>query len=112
MYIQVGRFHDFTMLMNLAVAMGLLGVAVTVDTAAEFLVGNFDDKKYDDRNDWMTLESLKAHALETGILEKFAKGNNVEILEDDVIIRLKEKALEKRNPNAFSVKAELSYASA
>ena len=39
-----------------------------VDALSEYMVPNFDDQKYDDRNDWMTLESLKVHALEEGIL--------------------------------------------
>ena len=38
----------------------LLGVAVTViDTCSERLVDSFDDMKYDNRNDWLTIESLK-----------------------------------------------------
>ena len=63
----VGVFDFFTLLVNLAVAMGMLGVAVTVvDAASEYLVSNFDDQKYDDRNDFMTLEALKEYALEQG----------------------------------------------
>ena len=58
----------FTLAVNLAVAMGMLGVAVTVvDAASEYLVSNFDDQKYDDRNDFMTLEALKEYALRAAI---------------------------------------------
>ena len=93
----VGRFDFMTLLVNLAVASAMLGVAVTVvDTASEYLVGNFDDMKYDDRNDWMTLEALKAHALEQGILDKFAEDSGLELLEDDVMRDLKSRAQAKQ----------------
>ncbi len=82
----LGTTHFFTLLVNLAVATGLLGVAVTVvDAASEFLVSNFDDMKYDDRNDWMTLEALKEYALREGILDRFAEKTGMELLEDDVM---------------------------
>ena len=94
---EVGKFDFMTLLLNLAVASAMLGVAVTVvDTASEYLVGNFDDMKYDDRNDWMTLEALKAHALEQGILDKFAEDSGLELLEDDVMRDLKSRAQAKQ----------------
>jgi hypothetical protein len=89
----VGVFDFFTLLINLAVAMGMLGVAVTVvDAASEYLVSNFDDQKYDDRNDFMTLEALKEYALEQGILDRYAAKTGMELLDDDVMRAIRERS--------------------
>ena len=89
----VGVFDFFTLLVNLAVAMGMLGVAVTVvDAASEYLVSNFDDQKYDDRNDFMTLEALKEYALEQGILDRYAAKTGMELLDDDVMKAIRERS--------------------
>ena len=101
----VGKFDFMTLLVNLAVASAMLGVAVTVvDTVSESLVGNFDDMKYDDRNDWMTLEALKAHALEQGILDKFAHESGLELLEDDVMRELKARAKAKQDKTKEAIR--------
>ena len=101
----VGKFDFMTLLVNLAVASAMLGVAVTVvDTVSESLVGNFDDMKYDDRNDWMTLEALKAHALEQGILDKFAEDSGLELLEDDVMRELKARAKAKQDKTKEAIR--------
>ena len=89
----VGVFDFFTLLINLAVATGMLGVAVTVvDAASEYLVSNFDDQKYDDRNDFMTLEALKEYALEQGILDRYAAKTGMELLDDDVMRAIRERS--------------------
>jgi hypothetical protein len=89
----VGVFDFFTLLVNLVVAMGMLGVAVTVvDAASEYLVSNFDDQKYDDRNDFMTLEALKEYALEQGILDRYAAKTGMELLDDDVMKAIRERS--------------------
>jgi hypothetical protein len=86
----IGTPDAFATLTNLAVALGMLGVAVAVvDACSEYLVSNFDDMKYDDRNDWLTLESLKAHALEEGILDRFAQENGMQLLDTDVMRAIK-----------------------
>lgn len=93
----IGKPDAFATLTNLAVALGMIGVAVTVvDTACEYLVSNFDDMKYDNRNDWMTLESLKVHAVEEGILDRYAEENGLEILDTDVMKKAREAASRAR----------------
>jgi hypothetical protein len=90
----VGTFDAFTSLVNLAVAMGMLGVAATVvDAASEFLVSNFDDQKYADRNDFMTLEALKEYALEQGILDRYAAKTWLDLLVDDVMKAIRERSV-------------------
>lgn len=97
----LGTPDAFAALTNLAVALGMLGVAVTVvDALSEYLVDNFDDMKYDDRNDWMTLESLKAHAVESGILDEFAEEHGMRLLNDDVMRRIRARAAAKRTAKA------------
>ena len=89
---QIGVFDFFTLLLNLAVATGMLGVAVViVDGISEKLVSNFDDQKYDDRNDFMTLESLKEYALSEGILDKYAEKTGMKLLDDDVMKGIRER---------------------
>mmetsp|Transcript_3867 Transcript_3867/g.14259 ORF Transcript_3867/g.14259 Transcript_3867/m.14259 type:complete len:460 (-) Transcript_3867:805-2184(-) len=89
----IGVFDFFTLFLNLAVATGLLKVAVSVvDAASEILVANFDDQKYDDRNDFMTLESLKEYALEQGILDRYATRTGMTLLDDDVMQSIRQRA--------------------
>jgi len=45
-----------------------------IDTCSEYLVANFGDMTNDNRNDWLTQESLKVFAVERGILDAFAVG--------------------------------------
>ena len=74
--------------MNLAVASAMLGVAVTVvDTASEYLVGNFDDMKYDDRKS--PPSGAQGARSEQGILDKFALDSALEFAYEDDVSRSK-----------------------
>ena len=85
----IGKPDVFATLTNLAVALGLLGVAVTVvDSISEYLVPNFIDMTHDNRNDWMTLESLKAFAVRQGHLQKFAEDNGMKLIRTKTMTNL------------------------
>ena len=93
----IGIADAFATLTNLAVALSLLGVAVSVvDTVGEYFVSNFGVMKHDNRNDWMTLESLKAYALEEGILDRFAEDRGVRLLDTDAMRAIRARSLSKK----------------
>jgi hypothetical protein len=85
----IGVFDWFTLFLNLAVALGLTGVAITVvDMVSEFFVDDFADKKYDDRNEWLTLQACMENAIETGMLKRYAAKRGIQILGDKKLERM------------------------
>jgi hypothetical protein len=99
---EVGIFDMFTLGLEIAVALGLIAVAdVVVDNFSNLFIDNFYDIKYDTSNDWLTTESLKQHALETGILDRFAEEVGTKIISEKSIAKLREAMLKRERDDLY-----------
>ena len=99
---EVGIFDMFTLGLEIAVALGLIAVAdVVVDNFSNLFIDNFYDIKYDTSNDWLTTESLKQHALETGILDRFAEEVGAKIISEKSIAKLREAMLKRERDDLY-----------